>query len=1000
MFDIHLQLHKRFTELRNSRSGPIFFIEHGLSESEIVEVVATVGNRLNQFSLENEWWHANYLPLLVAATEVGYQYRGTGTNFWPVLEEKFGVAIRIEDRRRIGKLFGDSSKIYRGVRPPNTPWAKAFHIITWPITHALVPIEFHRPLALLLADLRVNVSKLDDAELYRAIRIAASSPSTRFSSLLEDEALVVNVTRMLLNNNNGEFCTEVVERISAAIASDQVSSRAVSVARRIQRSIKPHSKPPSSPSRIVGSLYLRSHRNAMSLEAVFPPLETSLHGRLQRALRRRRYTPKLWGVSKPVPSVQLLSSLPFTVNLSKAPLKDAALFPNLDQAAIDKESRDVLTTFELDVAPPLLFAIASDKTHARRIRGPSISGERQYWLLSRLGEGPRGCVAVNEVGPFDCHLLDPREESSRDILSKLGFQVRFGISVGFAGKPPIERHASTPCFAIGDYRMIVAQQALSKSLEVQLGEDKVCLKSNDVASFVVEPGDHTLFVSNGSEIRPYTFRGAPSSRTVPPLTCSIEPRSVDFSVQALLRGDLEIAFESVAPLAGLELTAEIEANSRRIFASAVIDPLPCSLSSRQEPFRTLLNDKEIHRLLMQEQSPMLRLRLGHLCYREVVLEQRVLPCWWQHDEYNSIVLTSAMGELPFGCVTATAPANRPTQGVVGKREEAQLLAPVGLDIAEYGEAAQFTTLCIAPPRMRLDAPIITKPRILRRRRVGGNSCSFEDVLEAYLRWSLADSTTILANLRRRQIAEELDRWATEICCGEEWVRHETEIGNKDPWEELILICDRTNFGRDSYIKVNQEDEFEVTRIAVHETRKKLPDLWARVGSTSNLVWEDYETLNQACSDAYTSLGEKYRKEGRHELAMHLEQGDPWEAPDQWDGVLQQVLAKTELLPLAEMLTPSDMAMELITLEPSMMTLHELTEELASWVNNARRALAGDAPTVDILKAILALWVEVEVAANLDWRSALNVLLVERSIARAARYLALRSQHTTRRDNRQ
>ena len=42
----------------------------------------------------------------------------------------------------------------------------------------------------------------------------------------------------------------------------------------------------------------------------------------------------------------------------------------------------------------------------------------------------------------------------------------------------------------------------------------------------------------------------------------------------------------------------------------------------------------------------------------------------------------------------------------------------------------------------------------------------------------------------------------------------------------------------------------------------------------------------------------------------------------------------------------------------------------------------------------ALWIEPEAAASLDWRSALDVLLAERSIARAARYLALRSRQAT------
>jgi len=53
------------------------------------------------------------------------------------------------------------------------------------------------------------------------------------------------------------------------------------------------------------------------------------------------------------------------------------------------------------------------------------------------------------------------------------------------------------------------------------------------------------------------------------------------------------------------------------------------------------------------------------------------------------------------------------------------------------------------------------------------------------------------------------------------------------------------------------------------------------------------------------------------------------------------------------------------------------------------------PPSNTLKAILALWAEPEIAASLDWRGAIDVLLAERSVARAARYLALRSRRAGR-----
>jgi hypothetical protein len=159
--------------------------------------------------------------------------------------------------------------------------------------------------------------------------------------------------------------------------------------------------------------------------------------------------------------------------------------------------------------------------------------------------------------------------------------------------------------------------------------------------------------------------------------------------------------------------------------------------------------------------------------------------------------------------------------------------------------------------------------------------------------------------------------------------------------------------------------------------------------------EDYEALDLACGRAYTKLADVYRKRGRENIAALVGEGDPGAVADEWDSVLLRVKYTTELQPLAEMLIPSDIANGLMSLEPSMMTLDELAEELAACAQNARRALAGSVPQAKTLKAILALWIEPEAAASLDWRNALDVLLAERSIARAARYLALRSRRVMR-----
>ena len=1003
MRETHRALDERYRALRESRSGPVFFIEHGLGEREIADVVADVGRYLPVHPLEGTWWHAHCLPLLVAASEVGYRYRGTGTDFWPILAAEFSVEFGATDRRAIRDLFESASNTYRGVQPPPTPWAKAFHFIAWPITHALVPREFHRPLALTLANLRVHVGELSDDDLYLAIRVAASSTSARFATLLENTSLVVAVTRSLLGGATGELSPEIVERIRVDLTADQVARRAVAVARRRQRSGAQRQPSPASqrvplPS-VVGALRLRRRDRTMNLEAIFPPMEADLQARLQRALRRRRYAARLWGVSEPIPSMQLLSGLPFTVKLPAIPPQDVELLPDLDQIDIEPKLRNVLAAFELDATPLQLFAISSDGTVGRRVQGPSISGDRKYWLLSGEGEGPPGRPAMGVVGPYDCHLLDPAEESAQKVLRSLGFRPRFGISVTFAGKPLLERDASVPVFAGADEQIVVPRRVPPEGISVQLADQEVHLKDDEVAIVEVECGDHMLRVSAGDESRDYTFRGASQTEFAPPATCWIAQRSDDLTVQALVRGALDFAVESFAPVEGLELTAEIEVGGRRIFATAPLEPLPCLVSAEREPFKTLLDD-ETREILAGAPSTTLRLSVGCLCSHQIVLERRVRPCWWQRAGGDAVALESEIGVLPNGWIPATAPANPPVSAPANSLDDARLLAPIDLDVSEFGDAAQFTTLCLAPSQVHLEVPAIEKPRLTRRRRAKNGALGLEDTVESYLRWSLAESLTIIGEIRRRQVTELLDGWFTESCCGERWVRCEAVLGETDPWAALVRACDETDLGRDSYVELSRADEVTITRIGVREIRLEFPDLWARIGPPNDLSPTDYDALNLACGHAYSELASTYRKRGREDVAAVVEEGDPGSTPDEWDSVLGPIKSAAELLPLTEMLLPSDSARGLMALEPSIMTLDELTEEFSAWARDTRSALAGNVPSTDTLKAILALWVEPETATKLDWRGALDVLLVERSVARAARYLALRSRPAVRRDGSQ
>lgn len=972
----------------------MFLIEHGLDAQELDELRAAVRRSLQTHPIESGWWESNDLPLLVASTEVGYRYRGSGTDFWPLLDEELGLEVPPLGRQRIKELFVRAAARLRGARPPTTAWAEAFHLIAWPITHALLPLEFHRPLAATLANLRASVADSDDTALYRAIRVAASLPTARFATLLEDAGVVVSLTRSLLRHEGGELSAEIVGRLSRDLDSDELARRGVAVARSIQRAARAkaggglHNLPAGT--RIRGEFQLRLANDSLLLEARFPLLDSETAERLRRSLRRRRFAPQLWGVTARVPSDQLLSGLPFSLKLTAVPEKDTPLFPELEAAEFDAQDLAVLHGFELELAPPHLFAVSTDGESARQVLGSTITGHRKYWaLLGEDDDEPRGAGAVREVGPLQCFELDPASAEGARALAQLGYDVRLGVSVRFAGTPPLGRGDNVPTFVAGDNRVLVPQRLTGDAaLVVDLNGQRAEARATQIVRVTVEAGEHRVRVSSETDTREYAFRGV-GAPPPPNAHVRVELRSEERTVQALLGGRLTFAVDSAAPIDGLTLTVDLESAGRVFSATGPLGPVPQPVSSEHAVMKALLSE-DVRDHVSGAESAVLRARVGHVASAAWELERVVRPCWWEAGD--SPKLLSEGGPLRFGIVNTDDPVRAPMESLAGSGT--YLLAPIGLDQLDFTAAAPFTTLCVAPRRAQLrDLAIASasKPRLERRRRGTRPGVGLEDLAEAYLRWTLAETRSAIGEIHRGQVTARIEEWMTELCCGPEWTRAEGAIPRRDAWGILEQVCHELALGRDGYVEVTDEQDAKIRRLAVDEIRRSIPALWVRVGPPSELDDSDYEALDHACAKAYEDLSKQYRARGQEEVADELEGADPGESPDRWDDAFSRVRERVELRTLAAMLLPSSSAARLMSLDLGVMSIDDVADELARWAKAASRSFAGDAPTRDVLKASYALWVAPEVALSLDWRAALDTLVAERAVARATRYLALRAR---------
>lgn len=1000
-------LTERFATLRDGRSGPIFFIEHGLSETGTRELREMTRQYAERCSLLDVSWRSTPLPLIVTATEVGYAYRGTGTDFWPNLEAALDTNISYEARHRVRDLFSTCSLKFRGTMPPKTAWTNAFGLIAWPITHALVPLEFHRQLSAALANLQVDIQKLDDAQLQDALRSASQHPSVRFASFLQDHSHALSVIRALLGSKSAEVSQDTVSRIDIDLKADSDARLNIAIARRKQQHRRASSRVISGQSSIhvqKGLLRLR-HRGGQRLviEAAFPSLRNLDLQQLRRALLRRRHMFTLWGVTSGIPSEQLLSALPFAVKLLSLPASGVPLLSGLEQLGVDAELLAILKSLDLDFQPPLLFSANSEGDLAQIVRGNEISASRMYWLLKEeeRGDPLTNFPILGEVGTLTCFKLDASESGSAEALRRLGYRLRQPLPFTIIGAPPLDYHDRVPRFLVGDERIVVPSSNHPAGMEVSVNDESVSFDGNLVRASVTE-GDHVLAISSPGSVRHDRFKGVQPAKNEFPPVCSVELCADDRSVQALLGNMIAIRIDGVAPLDGLTLTIELDFGCRMVGASIpLLGPLPQFIPSDKEPWPTLLDDATRERIVRESQPILLRARVGALAEESWLLERRLRPCWWTRRT-EGFMLESDHGPIEHGVVSAGSPVAKPSRESPADMTMGILLAPLHPNEKDFGPAAGFATFVTAPAKANLAAPDIEKPHVRRRLRGSQGSVGIENLAEAWLRWSLAECDSLAADIRRQQVSAQLDRWLAELTCGEVWARREEAISSLpyDPWALLAREWFKSGIGLNEPIQFTEREKHEAALLAIAAIRRTHPDLWERIDgfvaedsatTRARLEDDDYASFDRACTAAYQQIAERHRKLGISEPEMEFEWPGSGATPKQWCILLENVASNSDLRELGELLLPTDTAQSLMSLDLAPMSLGEITEEFHLWARASQSAFAGPLPERVMLQSILAFWISPEVAVSLDWRSAMNPLMIERPLARAARYLALRAR---------
>ena len=219
--DWQAYLHAHFLRLSEERSGsqssaPVFALEHGLSGAQVEDLRDAIRAHIVRVRPSYQHW----LPWVVYATESGYAY--SGDEYWQTFEDATPGWAERATRSWLRSCFLRFASTFGGARPTGA-WADHFTIISWPITHAILPKDLQRYLARTLFDVRhaLRPEHLQDpTALGRLIHTRSRASSNRFRHLTEESVLIGQISAALLLHGSPDEETRILPATLDRIAED------------------------------------------------------------------------------------------------------------------------------------------------------------------------------------------------------------------------------------------------------------------------------------------------------------------------------------------------------------------------------------------------------------------------------------------------------------------------------------------------------------------------------------------------------------------------------------------------------------------------------------------------------------------------------------------------------------------------------------------------------------------------------------------------------------
>ncbi len=493
------RLERHFANLSRQRSaGVVFALESGLTPDEIDEVRDVV----RQTVALRRQRDANWLVWVVHAAEVAYDF--AGDEYWPRLR-RATPGWEPSLRPWLRATYQRFSREYGGPQPTGA-WARAFSIICWPITNAVLPTDLQRHLARAMYTARHGLAaRLGDVTTLGEY-IAANSweGSDRFAQLKEQPVLLGQIARALLppqDESDTLLLPSTLHRIAVDLERHREAATWLRGARRSAdsqrfrpRGVSHRHLPEPEPietARVRAAarlsrprLVLRASRDdkaAADLWLALPNLSSvaSASDEVRAALAASRCS--VPGSDKPVAPGRLLFDSQL-MRLSRWPEPGAALLrlnglaAGLEAALLDEWAAP---------DPPALFVRRADQS-ATLMSGYQVACGKTYFVATSKLVGGFPAVPTTFDG-IHLHCLDLPNEWSRELardVRAIGLGLVHGSDIWPAGVPPVFWDGSSAEWLSGDLPMLgIRSDHGLRSVELAVDGEKPISKDG------ISPGD-------------------------------------------------------------------------------------------------------------------------------------------------------------------------------------------------------------------------------------------------------------------------------------------------------------------------------------------------------------------------------------------------------------------------------------------------------------------------------------------------------------------------------